>query len=97
MGNINIEGIRKYFSSQPIERVWLFGSYARGTERPDSDIDLLVKFENEATIGLITLSRIVMDLKEIVEKDVDLVVDGTLFPWIEEKVEKDKILIYERV
>ncbi|MCH5243070.1 MAG: nucleotidyltransferase domain-containing protein [Muribaculaceae bacterium] len=97
MNEINIEDIKKYFDTQPIEKAWLFGSYARGTQTSDSDIDLLVKFEPEARIGLITFSKIISELEEIAKKDVDLVVDGTFYPWVEERVSKEKILIYERV
>ena len=33
-----------YFATQPVLKAWVFGSFARGEERPDSDIDLLVVF-----------------------------------------------------
>ena len=36
--------IAEYFREQPVNRAWLFGSFARGDETPDSDIDILVDF-----------------------------------------------------
>ncbi len=40
------------FKDQPVERAWLFGSYSRGEERADSDIDIMVQYEESATISL---------------------------------------------
>ena len=97
MNEINIEILKKYFDSKPIEKAWLFGSYARGTQTSDSDIDLLVEFDPKATISLITFSKIISELEDISNKEVDLVVNGTFYPWVEEQVDKEKILIYERL
>lgn len=33
--------IAEYFKTQPVLKAWLFGSYARGEEREDSDVDIL--------------------------------------------------------
>lgn len=33
--------IAEYFKTQPVLKAWLFGSFARGEETPDSDIDIL--------------------------------------------------------
>ena len=34
--------IRDYFATLPIDKAWVYGSFARGEERPDSDIDIMV-------------------------------------------------------
>lgn len=36
------------------------------------------------------------DLKQLLGREVDLVVDGSLRPYAQESVERDKILVYER-
>lgn len=97
MENLDFNKLKSYFSSQPISKIWVFGSYARGTQTEDSDIDLLVKFEPEARIGLFTFSKIIEDLKDITHKQIDLVEEGSFYPWVEQNVSKDKILIYERI
>ena len=33
--------IAEYFKTQPVLKAWLFGSYARGEETPESDVDIL--------------------------------------------------------
>lgn len=92
-----IDAIRKYFSTQPVNKVWLFGSYARGEETPQSDIDLLVRFDRSGMpITLLTYARMWRELRERLGCDVDLVEDGTLESYAVETANKDKLLIYER-
>lgn len=87
--------IAEYFKTQPVLRAWLFGSYARGEENPDSDVDLLVELDESQRIGL-RFFGMYMDLKELLGREVDLVADGCLMPFAEETANRDKLLIYER-
>ena len=91
-----INKLKTYFAIQPIEKAWIFGSYSRGNETPRSDIDLLVRFDNEAHITLFKYARIVNSLQKLLHKKVDLVEEGQLKEFAESSVEQDKILIYER-
>ena len=62
----------------------LFGSYAKGSPRPDSDVDLLVTFEGEATFsGYMGLKE---DLEALLGRSVDLVTATGLKPRIREAV-----------
>ena len=90
-----IPKIQAFFASQPIKKAWLFGSYSRGEERPDSDVDILVEYENSDEISLFTISRMNNSLKKILNRNVDLVEEGCLLPFAVESVYKDRILIYE--
>lgn len=90
-----IQTIREYFATQPIEKAWLFGSYARGEEREDSDVDLLVVLDKSQPIGL-KFFGMYADLKELLGREVDLVTENSLLPFAEESANRDKILIYER-
>ena len=38
--------IAEYFKTQPVVKAWLFGSYARGEQTEDSDVDLMVKLDH---------------------------------------------------
>lgn len=96
MDNLLIQKIQNYFVTQPVEKAWVFGSFSRGEETEKSDIDILVSFTKDAKVTLFTLGGIYMDLKEILNREVDLVEEGTLLPFAIESAEKDKILIYER-
>ena len=87
--------IQDFFANQPIRKAWLFGSFSRGEERPDSDVDILVEYENSDEISLFTISRMNNSLKKILNRNVDLVEEGCLLPFAVESVYKDRILIYE--
>lgn len=89
--------IAEYFKTQPVLKAWLFGSYARGEERPDSDVDILFvpDFSGEP-FTLFTHGGMYMDLKELLGREVDLIVEGTLRPYAEKTANRDKKLIYER-
>ena len=89
--------IANYFKTQPVEKAWLFGSFARGEETPKSDIDILfVPDYSDKPFTLFTHGGMIMDLQELLGRKVDLVVDGTLRPYAAESANRDKKLIYER-
>ena len=90
-----IPKIQAFFANQPIKRAWLFGSYSRGEERPDSDVDILVEYENSDEISLFAISRMMSSLKKILNRKVDLVEEGCVLPFAVDSVYKDRILIYE--
>ena len=60
-----IETIRNYFSTQPVLKAWLFGSFARGEETPDSDVDILVLFDKKAKVSLIGQATMMLDLEDL--------------------------------
>ena len=89
--------IADYLATQPVTKAWLFGSYARGEQREDSDVDILVQFDRKnARVGLLKYAAMTIDLETILNRQVDLVEDGALLPWAEKTANKDKKLIYER-
>ena len=63
--------IRPICEQYKIEKVWLFGSYARGEAREDSDVDLHVK--PPQGIGLFGLGGLYADLEEALGKEIDLI------------------------
>ena len=88
--------IADYFSTQPILKAWLFGSFARGEETPLSDVDLLVVYDDTARVSLLKHASMICDLEKLLNRSVDLVEEGTLLPFAVESANRDKILIYER-
>ena len=87
--------IAEYFKTQPVLKAWLFGSFARGEETSDSDVDILVVLDHSQPIGL-KFFGMWGDLERMLGRTVDLVVDRTLAPYARESADRDKILIYER-
>ena len=88
--------ISGYFKTQPVNKAWLFGSYARGEAQQDSDVDILIEFDHSQPIGLFHYARMWRELSEILGCKVDLVENGTLRPLAAQTAEHDKQLIYER-
>jgi len=88
--------IAEYFKTQPVLKAWLFGSYSRGEERPDSDVDILVRYDENARISLMTIAHMMNELRKAINRRVDLVEEDCLLPFAKESVERDKYLIYER-
>ena len=50
---VMIQLIADYFKTQPVLKAWLFGSFARGEETEDSDLDILVEYDKNARISLL--------------------------------------------
>lgn len=88
--------MRKYFKTQPVLKAWLFGSYSRGEERPDSDVDILILPDKTQHFSLFTLGGMYEDLKALLGREVDIITDGGLLPFARESADRDKKLIYER-
>jgi hypothetical protein len=61
-----------------------FGSAARGDAGPDSDIDLLVDLEPGRT--LLDLVALWQDLEDLLGRPVDVVVEGGINPYLEERI-----------
>lgn len=94
--NSIIPVLQGYFATQPITKAWLFGSYSRGEERPESDVDILVVFDKDAKISLFKYANIICQLEELLKQKVDLVEEGTLLPFAQQTANNEKVLIYER-
>ena len=89
------EKIRPICEQYKIEKVWLFGSYARGEAREDSDVDLNVKAAEE--MKFLELGGFYADLEEALGKEIDLITripeENKIF---KKYVEREEILLYDR-
>ena len=65
-------------------RVRIFGSFARGTARPDSDVDLLIDLEPGR--HLLHLIAIKQDLEELLGREVHVVTEAAVSPYIRDEV-----------
>ena len=86
---------REYFSGKPVNKVWLFGSYARGEADADSDVDVLVELDYNKNVG-IDFFGWHQDLSDVINKKVDVVSLGGVSKRIWPYIEKDMTLIYEK-
>lgn len=84
------------FSNKPIEKAWLFGSFARNTESYDSDIDILIEFEKPNKISLFDLIDIKRELTEKTGREIDLVEKGSELESMRAQIQNEKLLVYEK-
>jgi predicted nucleotidyltransferase len=87
--------IKDFFSKQPVLKAYLFGSYSRGDETENSDIDLSVELDYSQPIGL-EFVQMQLDLQQLLSKKVDLVSARGLSKYIKPILDKEKKLIYAR-
>ncbi len=75
-----------------VEYAGVFGSVARGEARPDSDVDILVKFSGQPTFsGFLQLED---DLQKTLGREVDLVTEGGVNKFLRPQIEQDLKIIY---
>ena len=92
-----VKTIQDYFKTQPVLKAWVFGSYARGEETEDSDVDILVSFDRgNHSVGLFEHVRMMHSLEHLLNRKIDLIEEGTLLPFAVESANRDKKLLYER-
>lgn len=81
-----------------INRLAVFGSTARGEASQKSDIDLLIRLKpshERPKLGLFKLMEIEENLQKELGREVDLVTEDGLSPYVRPYVEKEKVIIYE--
>ena len=76
-----------------VQRVFLFGSYARGEATSASDLDFRV--DKGSLRGLFALGGLYNDLEEKFGKELDLLTTGSLEPQFLNHIANEEILIYE--
>lgn len=88
--------LQRYLAHTRIVRAWVFGSFARGEETPESDLDLLVDYDKTQDLSLLSILRYQKDIERLIGRKVDLVENGFLKPFALASANEDKYLIYER-
>ena len=86
--------LAEYFADKPVQRVEIFGSYARGEATAESDLDVLLSREPGSKLSLFDLGHYQEDLEQRLGVAVDL---GTaLSRFSRPYIEPDLRLIYEQ-
>jgi uncharacterized protein len=89
--------LQNYFSKQPaIQKVHLFGSFARGEATAKSDVDLLVVLNYDFLPTGMEYFQIWTELETLLKRKVDFVSEKSLSKRVQPFVEPEKILIYEK-
>jgi len=95
--NIDIpsDAIATFCRRHHIQRLALFGSVLRNDFAPDSDLDILVEFEQGHTPGL-AFFGMQAELSELLGRNVDLNTPGFLSRYFRDQVMQEAVVAYER-
>ncbi len=93
---IQSEALAGFCRRHRIRRLSLFGSVLRGTDRPDSDVDLLVEFEPNAAPSLFDVADIEMELSALLDgRRVDVRTPEDLSRYFRDEVVREAEVQYE--
>ena len=101
IGRINLERIKKVFEEHKDElrkqyavaEIGVFGSYVKGEQKRNSDIDILVEFFPEAKISLLDFVELEGYISDLLGCKVDLVEKSALKPRIGRNILNEVIML----
>ena len=93
--NMSKDKLVEFCKRNYIKKLSLFGSALSGSFEPDSDIDLLVEFEEDHTPGLFSIVRMEMELADVLGRKVDLRTPEDLSRYFRDEVIRNARLEYQ--
>lgn len=91
----NLDGLEERILSilkrHNIKRASLFGSYTRGETKEDSDIDILVELDDDAS--LFDFIGLKLEIEDAIGKRVDLVEFSTIKPAFRDRILKEQVVL----
>ncbi len=92
---ISKDEIAEFCRRNKIRKLAIFGSALRDDFTPESDVDVIVWFEPEARVGLITFGGIERELSEILGRPVDMHTPDMLSKYFRERVLMEAEMVYD--
>lgn len=87
--------VSRVLSHYDVREAYLFGSFARGEQTPDSDVDLRLVCGDSMTFG--TLYELSLELEEELGREVEIVTNPPehMRPAFRKSIEQDEVRLYE--
>jgi predicted nucleotidyltransferase len=86
------EKIARLLKDRGVRKVAVFGSYVRGEEKPESDIDIIVEFsDRKSLLELVSIER---ELSEVLGIKVDLLTEKSISPYLIDTIKREMKVIY---
>ncbi|HAI13595.1 MAG TPA: nucleotidyltransferase [Phycisphaerales bacterium] len=79
-----------------VKTLSLLGSTLHGNDTPDSDVDLLVEFQQGQKVGNFRLTELQLALEDLIGRKVDLRTANDLSKYSRQQVLEEAMVIYER-
>ena len=90
---LDVHKLTEICRQNDVTRLRVFGSIARGEAAEASDIDLLVDFsKRKSLLALVALER---HMADVLGRDVDLLTESAISPYLRDRIERDARAIYE--
>ncbi len=90
-----IKKARPILEKQGVKRAALFGSRARGDNKSNSDIDLLIEYEKDNK-SLLDFVGLKFSLEDVLKKTVDLLTYDSIHPLLKKVILSEEKIIYEK-
>lgn len=85
---------REALNARHVLRAAVFGSVARGEQRPDSDVDVLVELDPEAGLSMFDFAAVQRLIGELMGGEVDVISHRGLRPQMRALVQKDAVYAF---
>lgn len=89
-----IRPVRADLEKNGVRHLAIFGSFARGTEREVSDVDVLLDIDPEAHFSLFDLAQVRDQLVNLVGREVDVVTAGGLNDEFRSEISRDAVYLF---
>lgn len=89
-----LKALEKPLRERGLTALALFGSTARGTSRPDSDVDVLIDIAPDASFSLVNLVSLKHFLEDNLGRKVDVVIREGLDPAIRDRVIREARAVF---
>ena len=76
-----------------VKKAGIFGSYARGEQKKDSDIDILIEVKRGVKFSLLDLIGLELELKKRLRKKVDLLTYNGIRPYLKDRILSEEVRI----
>ena len=90
-----LTGLEPALRAEGVTSLALFGSRARGDNRADSDIDLLIEVDKERPFSLLNLIGVAHVVQDGVGGRADIVMRRSLEPRFRGEVDADQVMIFQ--
>lgn len=87
--------VKPILEEQGVRRAALFGSYGRGDAKENSDVDMLIEYENDNK-SLFDFVDLKFNLEKILKKKVDLLTYNSVHPLLKNVILGEQKVIYEK-